>query len=759
MIPSRNAIGILFLALLLSVKSARAAADGGFDHRAHAVTGKDKLVYDVDDNGTEEVTLNGSGSHSHYFDAGPPIVSGVITSYSWEDVDTGEVVCTLQMCAVTFSIGETTLKLTVMDNTGDSAEDLIRINVRPKSEATSTPRIDKISPERGPADGGNFVTIIGDFLYADSEVFFGDAPAENVKHVDIKTIVVTAPSGDGNQDIKVVSAIGESNGEEYEYQADGAVPIDFELKTLTKPDGSIWNVFSVTCITIGKDHRYYMGSQSGFVMTASVNRDLVVTESCQGAEMGENRTITGIGFNPLDPKNRVFVSTNTHFWKKHGETWNNAKIEVVYPDADGCPVRGETIISGLPVSNGDHGVNSITFNLDGKMLIAIGASSNAGASTPKDRSGGVPESPLTAAIIEADYLRPGFNGNIQYDVEDPATAKVVSGDVIVFAHGFRNCFGMVVHANGEIYITDNGPNRKFGLTSTSCTTADPGTETEDKLVRLVRGQYYGHPNRNRGRFDARQCVYKHPWEPSGDGYMEPMGWMESSTDGIIDYRANSFQGTIRGDLFLSKASFGRSGLLYRAELSDNGQWLEAGPYDFLPHSGLSLTMGLHGELIIPQLRKNKVLAYQPQEDAPPVGPRLLNVYPSRGPSQGGNEIIVTGHNLNVEGTVVLVGARQCSNFRQVQQYSLKCTVPPGHGKLQVRIVQDEYYSTGYGHDYEYIGPRSATAEGNGPEDSPCDPENGVFTGGMHSACTSTTSILPSPEIPEPTSPSASQENI
>jgi len=41
--------------------------------------------------------------------------------------------------------------------------------------------------------------------------------------------------------------------------------------------------------------------------------------------------------------------------------------------------------------------------------------------------------------------------------------------------------------------------------------------------------------------------------------------------------------------------------------------------------------------------------------------------------------------------------------------------------LQVRIVQDEYYSTGYGHDYEYIGPRSATAEGNGPEDSPCDP--------------------------------------
>jgi len=90
--------------------------------------------------------------------------------------------------------------------------------------------------------------------------------AENVKHVDIKTIVVTAPNGDGNQDIKVVSAIGTSNGVEYEYHADGTVPINFDLKTWTKPDGSDWNVFSVTCITIGKDFRYYMGSQSGFVL-------------------------------------------------------------------------------------------------------------------------------------------------------------------------------------------------------------------------------------------------------------------------------------------------------------------------------------------------------------------------------------------------------------------------------------------------------------------------------------------------------------
>jgi len=619
--------------------------------------------------------------------------------------DNGEVVCKQKICKVNFPVGETILTLSVTDTTGDSASDEIKVKVLPKSEATSPPKITSISPDQGPAVGGNMVTITGDFLYADSEIFFGKTKSTSVKHIDIKTILATAPEGEGMVDITVVSNIGTSNVLTYDYQSGGEVPVNFELKTWTTPGGGTFTVEEVTCITIGGDHRYYMGSLTGYVTIASVGKDLVVTKSCKGAFMGAGRSITGIGFNPLDPKNRVFVSTNTHFHKTKGQEWNNAKIEEVYPNAKGCPERGATIISGLPVSNHDHGTNSIIFSSDGKMLIAVGSSSNAGASTPEDAFGGVPESPFSGSIVEADYLRPGFNGIIEYDqIEDPANSNVKSGDVNVFAYGLRNCFGMVLHANGQVYANDNGPNVNFGLTSTSCTTEEPDAESDDKLLRVVRGVYYGHPNRNRGRKNKNQCVYKNSWEPTGKGFIEPMGWMASSTNGIIDYRANTFQGAIRGDLFMSKASFEEEGVLYRAELTDNGEWLDAGPYQFLDRSALSLVQGLYGELVMVELRKYSVLAYQPSEPIP-ASVQMTNVYPTRGPKTGGNVIMVTGHHLNIDNTIIMVGDTPCTEFTDVSYDSIKCTVPPGNGKVQVTVIQGEFQSTGYGHDYEYFSER------------------------------------------------------
>ncbi len=523
-----------------------------------------------------------------------------------------------------------------------------------------------------------------------------------MKHININTIVAKAPAGDGWKEVKVVSQIGSSNGVGYTFQPGGSVPIDFRLKSWQKQGGGDYIIEEVTSIVIGKDHRYYLGSLTGYVTIASVNRDLVVYQSCTGAYMGQDRAIAGLAVNPLDPQNRVFASTNTYFHKKVGGTWHNAKIEAVYPGDNGCPVRGETIISGLPVSNHDHGTNVITFNLDGKMLVSVGSSSNGGASVPGDGIGGVPESPFSGSVIEADYLRPGFDGKIVYDqTENPGTANVVSGDINVFVSGLRNCFGMTLHSNGQIYATDNGPNINFGLTSTSCTTSAPDPESDDKLVRLLRGQYYGHPNRNRGRNDPKQCVYRPPWEPSGDGYVEPMGLMTSSTDGIIEYRANSFQGAIRGDLFMSKVSFGENGMLWRAELSWNGEWLEAGPYQFLDRSGLSLTQGLWGELVMPQLKKYTVLVYQPWED-PPTAIQMLNVYPDRGPRAGGNVIMITGHHLNQPDLVVMVGDRPCTAFFDIYYDSMKCTVPPGEGKVQVTVITGEFQSTGYEHDYEYL---------------------------------------------------------
>lgn len=59
----------------------------------------------------------------------------------------------------------------------------------------------------------------------------------------------------------------------------------------------------------------------------------------------------------------------------------------------------QPVISGLPVSNRDHGVNGGDFLDNGTLLMAIGGMTNQGY--PGDLMGGLPESPLSGAILQA----------------------------------------------------------------------------------------------------------------------------------------------------------------------------------------------------------------------------------------------------------------------------------------------------------------------------------------------------------------------
>lgn len=686
-----------------SLVTAVAQNNGGFDHRAHAVPGPDQTVYDLDDNGYETVHLDGIGSHSHYFNAGPPVVSGEIVQFTWRDVGSNRVFCTAVECDEDFPVGETQVSLTVVDNTEDVAMDTMIITVLPRSAVTETPRIDSISPNQGQATGGNTVTIDGAFFYRDSKVFFGHEEALEVEHTDRNRITCVAPGGTGTTTVRVESAIGTSNGVQYTFQdAAGSVPIRFLLDTWKNTDGTEYLVEEITSITIGRDHRYFMGSLTGYVTAVYVDRALVVQSTCTGAFMGNDRSITGIAYNPLDPYNRVFVSTNTHFHVSKGVRWDNSRIEAVDVGADDCPVRGPTIISGLVCSNHDHGTNSIAFLPDGRMLVSVGSFSNAGASKPGDGIGGVPENPLSGAIVVADYLKANFNGQVVYDqYDDPGTALVVSGDVEPYAVGIRNSFGMVLHSSGKVYATDNGPNTNFGASSVTCTEDGPDPESDDKLLRILQGMYYGHPNRNRGRFDPRQCSYRSIDEPSSDGYMKAIGTMTSSTNGIIEYRANTFNGALKGDLLMSKVAFGADGLVWRAELSEDGNTLKGQPFEFFDQSGVSITMGLYGELVMPQLKKYRVLALRADEPGASAVD-VISVHPDRGPAAGGTELFITGHFLNSEDLVILVGGKPCTNIADVKYQHVRCIAPPGTGKVSVLASAGGSSSRSYGHEFEYL---------------------------------------------------------
>jgi len=104
-------------------------SNGGFDHRAHAVPGpKGYNALDFNGDGKERVTLDGRGSHSHYFNAGTG-AAGRIVKYLWTHGSSGAWMGNQPTMTATFPRGRTPVKLTVTDNTGDVASDVTTVTV------------------------------------------------------------------------------------------------------------------------------------------------------------------------------------------------------------------------------------------------------------------------------------------------------------------------------------------------------------------------------------------------------------------------------------------------------------------------------------------------------------------------------------------------------------------------------------------------------------------------------------------------------
>ena len=107
------------------------------DHAAHAIPGtyppqltKDspKSYVDRDNDGFVSVNIDGSGSHTHYFDAENGI-RGRLTQYTWSIVDTGEIVSKKVEFTYNFPLGSTRLRLAVVDNScsTDEAETTVTV--------------------------------------------------------------------------------------------------------------------------------------------------------------------------------------------------------------------------------------------------------------------------------------------------------------------------------------------------------------------------------------------------------------------------------------------------------------------------------------------------------------------------------------------------------------------------------------------------------------------------------------------------------
>ncbi|MBX2836260.1 MAG: choice-of-anchor D domain-containing protein, partial [Gammaproteobacteria bacterium] len=257
----------------------------------------------------------------------------------------------------------------------------------------------------------------------------------------------------------------------------------------------------------------------------------------------------------------------------------------------------QDLVRGLPRSEENHVPNGLLM-YGNKILLAMGGNTNMGM--PSNNFAELAEYALSTAILEIDINaigngthdlptlddedRPGVNDN-----NDPFggndgknQAKLMqSGPVKLFATGFRNVFDITLTDSGKIYVFDNGPNPGWGgKPNANCANNvdNGGVHNWDNLHLVTKNFYAGHPNPTRGNKNNKfnnanpqspiegparpeECDYKEPG--AGDGALTTI---QSSSNGLDEYTASNFAGSMKGDLLV--ASFNKS--IYRLELNDAG---------------------------------------------------------------------------------------------------------------------------------------------------------------------------------------------
>lgn len=534
-------------------------------------------------------------------------------------------------------------------------------------------------PSVGTDLGGNRIEISGFGFFPASQVVVHwgaqDLVLADFDEYASELIVLTSPPGSGAIQVTIETPNGVSQPFPFNYSPTGPIPIRF---TLLNSLAAV--VTNATSAAWGPDGKLYVVSLEGtiHVITYDDNYAVVSNEFKTGISNLTNHDSLGVVFNPYDvydPQDpssiKLYVAHGEHF-QNGGGAFTGAsdftgQVTVLSgPDFDN-PVP---LVTGLPLSNHDHGLNGMFVDDNGDILLCSGSNTNAGIKWPL--SGDVPESPLSAAILKICTSRPNFNGVVQY--EDSVTGAlvadqvygeqidVVSGvDVEVFAPGLRNSLDLVLHTNGYLYATDNGPNNNYGPASLSMTTQGgyPHPTTGDTLDLVEPGRYYGLPNRARGRYDERQAVYRSNSDPAIPHlHAAPLTPLNASSNGIDEYRATAFNSGMRGDLVAMKWNTG----VWQISLNDSGRRVTtkvlhgSSSAPFTQNRGLDVVTGPGGAILAIDYNGNKVRAQVP-DDAAAIGLTPYDIFPWRAPATGGQRFVIGGQNFgtSLAATSVFIG--------------------------------------------------------------------------------------------------------
>jgi len=511
----------------------------------------------------------------------------------------------------------------------------------------------------GSVAGGDPVTIDGFGFFPPNQVVvhWGDLDliAADFTSLAPSRIEFPSPPGGGAIAVSVETFAGESNVRTFLYELNGPPPIQFRrdlILSVPQPTAGVW----------GPDGRLYVTSLDGQLTayTFDENYELLSSTTHAGVSGLSNHDTLGITINPFDPPEpvKLYLAHGDHYL--HGGGTPNVfspytgQVSVLTgPDFD-VPVP---LVTGLPVSNHDHGMNGLVFDHNGDLLISVGSMTNAGVKDPD--SGDLPESPLSAAIVKAHTSKPGFQGAITYfetlsglpndDQRSGELVDVAAGsDVTVHASGLRNAFGLVYTTAGRLYATDNGPNIGFGAASTGPTTQSTDPYDDDELNLIETGNYYGSPNRARGRTDSRQNLYRAGLAgPSSipETFFQMVSWLPPSSDGIDEYRADTFQGLIRGQLIVQEYQ----NKLRRVRMKSDGRGLLAQNVIDPITGALGCVTGPGGAILAFDHGNNQLEILEPT-DLTPLELVLHDIFPWRAPAAGGMPFTLAGRGFGTLGT-------------------------------------------------------------------------------------------------------------
>ncbi len=637
--------------------------------------------------GTYTFPVVGGSSHVIELD-GAPVVGPLVLGVGTYEL---EVRVAVDDATVDLPI-EVSLALDTGTPTAFQPEDLTH------DQASMLPVLNEM-PTLGIDSGGNMITIegLGFFPSSGVTVHWGatDFTEVDFDSLDENTIAFYSPPGSGTIDVTVETPNGLSNVIQYQYSPTGPVPIRFLLaltEAVTEPTTGVW----------GPDRRLYVVTNTGHLhaLTFDDTYSTVLSNTVYpGISSLTNHNALGIAVNPYDPPSpvKLYIGHGEHYLNGGGSFVGpsdyTGEVTILEGPNFDTPVP---LITGLPTSNHDHAVNAIEFDNNGDMYIAVGGNTNAGVKHPL--SGDLPESPFSAAILRAFTSRPGFNGVVTYthsDTQLPSTDQVEGEmvdadpgiDIEVFSPGLRSSFDLVYSTKKWLLCTENGPNIGFGAASTgpSSETADPFDS--DEINRLEYDVYYGSPHRGRGRYDARQYIYRgslnNP-EPSIPGEFRQMAsWTPSSSGGIDEYRADTFLGQIRGQFIVQEYLDSTR----RVTFDSTGRKSIAQAV-ISPFTGGLGAVTLPGGAIASVNYNDDSVQVLTVDDLSAVGLVVHDVFPWRAPSGGGYPFTIAGVGFgNLANTSVTIGGLSATLTR-VSATRIEGTVPmnPSPSKELVDIV-------------------------------------------------------------------------